>query len=191
LGINRSVLESIVNICDQTDLLHLDCKNLLSQMLEKDPLKRASMSDIMSHPWMLKGFGHKPDIYLPDRTPLELPLDPKVIQRMQDLGFGSSEHTTSQLQNLLTSKEYQQSHYQQTIHVNKHAVLSKVEPKNCCFSFLNRKRDAKHSSVDIASEVVPNPINSFDPLISVYFLVREKMQREQEKEQGESCKVKT
>jgi serine/threonine protein kinase KIN1/2 len=40
-----------------SDLANIDCKNLLGRMLVKDPSHRASLQEVMSHPWMMKGLG--------------------------------------------------------------------------------------------------------------------------------------
>lgn len=63
-------------------------------MLVTDPKQRASLAEIMVHPWMNKGFNAPPENYLPVREPLQLPLDQEVIEKMTGFDFGPP--TTSQ-----------------------------------------------------------------------------------------------
>ncbi|CAG8612712.1 6644_t:CDS:2, partial [Scutellospora calospora] len=47
--------------------LSSDCKHLLSRMLVTNPMYRATLAEVMSHPWMNKGFDGPPENYLPSR----------------------------------------------------------------------------------------------------------------------------
>ena len=76
-------------------------------MLVTDPRQRATLSEIMNHTWMTKGFNAPPENYLPIREPLQLPLDPVIIQKMTGFDFGPPEFITSQLTKVLESEEYQ------------------------------------------------------------------------------------
>ena len=63
----------------RSDLTHMtECKHIMSRMLVTDPKARATMQEVMTHPWMTKGFNGPPDNYLPAREPLSSPLDPGV-----------------------------------------------------------------------------------------------------------------
>ena len=75
-------------------------------MLVTDPKQRATLQEIMNHPWMTKGFGSPPENYLPVREPLTLPLDPTVIQAMTGFDFGPPETIQAQLTEVLESQEY-------------------------------------------------------------------------------------
>ena len=57
-------------------------------MLVVDPKERATLSEILNHPWMTKGFNSAPENFLPQREPLQLPLDPLVIEKMQGFPIG-------------------------------------------------------------------------------------------------------
>ena len=74
-----------------------ESKNLIARMLTTNPADRASLHEIMNHPWMTKGFNSPPDNYLPIRKPLQLPLDPTVIDRMTGFNFGSPESITAEI----------------------------------------------------------------------------------------------
>ena len=61
-------------------------------MLVVDVKERATLQEIMSHPWMTKGFNGPPDNFMPHRDPLQLPLDPVVINKMQGFDFGPANY---------------------------------------------------------------------------------------------------
>ena len=84
-----------------------DCKHLLSRMIEVNPLQRATLSEIMSHPWMMKDHHAPEPNYLPKRTPLSASdLDPAVIERMTGFEFGSPQDIHQQLLSVLRSESY-------------------------------------------------------------------------------------
>lgn len=67
-------------------------------MLVTDPKQRASLTEIMNHPWMNKGYNTPPENYLPNREPVQLPLDNDVVEKMTGFDFGPPEYITSQLE---------------------------------------------------------------------------------------------
>ncbi|TPX32893.1 hypothetical protein SmJEL517_g04049 [Synchytrium microbalum] len=79
-----------------------ECKHLISRMLVTHPGQRASMLEVKSHPWMVKGYDGAPDNYLPHRVPLTLPLDSEVIDRMKGFEFGSSEYIRTVIEEQVT-----------------------------------------------------------------------------------------
>ena len=150
-------------------------------MLVTDPRQRASLSEIMNHPWITKGFNTPPENYLPPREPLQLPLDPSVIEKMTGFDFGPSDLITSQLTKIIESEDYQ------------HAVdISSREPpahnpgnekRRGVFDFYKRRssttsRDTLTNTSAEAVQLGLDPVNAFSPLISIYYLVREKQERE-------------
>src|ERR1700733_12322350 len=90
-------------------LFYLECRNLIHKMLQTDPQQRVSLSEIMNHPWITKGFNTPPENYLLHREPLQLPLDAEVIDKMTGFDFGTSEYITTQLTNVIQSDEYQRA----------------------------------------------------------------------------------
>jgi len=158
-----------------------ECRNLISRMLVTDPRQRASLSEIMNHPWITKGFNTPPENYLPPREPLQLPLDPSVIEKMTGFDFGPSDLITAQLTKIIESEDYQ------------HAVdMSSREPpahnqgnekRRGVFDFYKRRssttsRDTLSNPSAEAVQLGLDPVNAFSPLISIYYLVREKQERE-------------
>lgn len=167
-----------------TDSLPEECRNLLSRMLVTEPKNRASLLEIMTHPWLLKGFSGPPENYLPHREPLTLPLDPTVIDGMTGFEFGSSEVITAQLTKLIGSEDYQMAVKQAL----RDAPSSSAYPdRKKTFAFDFYKRRASTSSKDtlinpsseaLAPYTTTDPVNAYNPLVSVYYLVREKLERD-------------
>ncbi len=146
-----------------------------------DPRSRASLSEIMNHPWLTKGFNTPPENFLPHREPLKLPLDPQVIEKMTGFDFGPAEYIVTQLTKIIESEEYQQAvrlaNQKNQIHT------PEVERKRGVFEFYKRRnsstsRDALTNPSVEALQLGSDPTNAFNPLISVYYLVREKQERE-------------
>ncbi|KAH0544092.1 hypothetical protein FGG08_001710 [Glutinoglossum americanum] len=170
-------------LVDYPQWLSAECKNLISRMLVTDPRQRASLHEIMNHPWMCKGFSGPPENYLPRREPLQLPLDPQVIQGMTGFDFGSTELITAHLTRVVESEEYQ-SAVRAT--AREHSVQAPSAEKKRGFPGLDFYRRRNSSSKDAltnpSAEGFPqlgsDPTNAFSPLISVYYLVREKQERD-------------
>ena len=61
-------------------------------MLVTNPAARAPLSEVLSHPWMLRGFRGPPDSHLVHREPLRADeLDRNVIKGMKGFEFGTEE----------------------------------------------------------------------------------------------------
>lgn len=156
----------------------------MSRMLVTDPKQRASMQEVMNHPWMVKGHGGSPDNYLPAREPLQLPLDPEVIHAMQGFNFGSPDAITAQLTKIIESEEYQQALrlYQREKEL---APPVRDGEKKRAFGFdFYKRRNSSHSRDTLtgpssdALQLGQDPFNAFSPLLSIYYLVREKQDKE-------------
>ena len=151
-------------------------------MLVTDPSQRASLSEIISHPWMTKGFGGAPENYVPPRKPLQLPLDPAVIQKMDGFDFGSADGIESQLTKIIESEDYQRA----IKNVERRGAMPspEIERKRGVFDFYKRRnsttsRDTLTTSSSEAVQLGADPINAYSPLISIYYLAKEKIEREQ------------
>jgi serine/threonine protein kinase KIN1/2 len=159
----------------------LECRNLIHKMLQTDPHQRISLNEIMNHPWITKGFNSPPENYLPHREPLQLPLDKEVVEKMTGFDFGTPEYITSQLTNVIQSEDYQRA---LRYAARKTQVQTpEAEKKRGVFDFYRRRnsissRDTLTNPSSEAIQLGLDPINAFSPLISVYYLVREKMERE-------------
>ncbi|MCJ1403285.1 serine/threonine-protein kinase KIN2 [Xylographa trunciseda] len=168
-------------IVDYPAWLSAECKNLISRMLVTDPKQRATLSEIMNHPWITKGFNTPPENYLPHREPLQLPLEDSVVQKMTGFDFGSSEYITKELNRVIESDEYQSA-----VRSSARDSLNNTtsgEKKRGVFDFYKRRnsttsRDTLPNMSAEAVQLGSDPVNAFSPLISIYYLVREKQERE-------------
>jgi hypothetical protein len=151
-------------------------------MLVTDPKQRASLAEIMSHPWMNKGFSAPPENYLPHREPLQLPLDQEVIEKMTGFDFGSPDYITAQLTKVLESDDYQHA-VRLNFREQQQPVTNHAERKRGVFDFYKRRnsaasRDTLSAPSAEAVQLGNDPLNAYSPLISTYHLVKEKLDRE-------------
>jgi len=133
------------------------------------------MSEIQQHPWMMKGFDARPTSFIPRREPLHLPLDTEVVSKMAEFGFGSPDQITQELESTLRSEDYRQ--WGLTFGYHLAAQTSKPERKCKVFGFFKRWSDVSLTSSTELREVYDPPCS---PLISIYYLVREKLERERQ-----------
>lgn len=152
-------------------------------MLVTDPKQRATLQEIMNHPWMLKGFGSPPENHLPHREPLQLPLDEDVIIAMTGFDFGPPDIIRRQLTDVLESEEYQRAC--RVAQREREAMQPKESEKKRGFGFDFYKRHSSTNSRDTLTmpsveglQLGNDPTNAYHPLISVYYLVREKQERD-------------
>jgi hypothetical protein len=137
----------------------------------------------MSHPWMIKGFGSPPENYLPTREPLQLPLDPNVIQAMTGFDFGPPELIQAQLTEVIESQAYFRA-----VRLAMHEKENQGPPRDpekkrgFGFDFYKRRNSQSRDTLTAPSseglQLGSDPVNAFHPLISVYYLVREKQDRD-------------
>ncbi|KAL8729812.1 MAG: hypothetical protein Q9181_004870 [Wetmoreana brouardii] len=168
-------------VVDYPTWLSNECRNLISRMLVTDPKQRASLVEILNHPWITKGFNSPPENYLPHREPIQLPLDPEVVEKMTGFDFGSSEFITRELTKVISSEEYQAAvrlNAREQLH---HAASG--DKKRGVFDFYKRRssissRDTLPNTSAEAVQLGSDPVNAFSPLISIYYLVKEKKERE-------------
>lgn len=155
-------------------------------MLVTDPKQRATMQEVMVHPWMIKGSGVPPENHLPHREPLTLPLDPEVIAEMTGFSFGPPEAIKAQLAKIIESEDYQRA----VRLLQKERELSpppKDIEKKRGFGFDFYKRRGSGNSRDTLTapsseglQLGADPLNAFSPLVSIYYLVREKQDRKRQ-----------
>ncbi len=160
-----------------------ECKNLISRMLVTDPRQRATLNEIMHHQWITKGFNAPPENYLPHREPLQLPLDPQIIEKMTGFDFGPADYVTRELTKVLSSEEYHHAVRNNARELAAHTMG--YEKKRGVFDFYKRRNSttSRENVANSSSEAVQlgsDPINAFSPLISIYYLVREKQDRERQ-----------
>ncbi|KAK9366531.1 kinase-like domain-containing protein [Lipomyces kononenkoae] len=183
--------------------LSAECKNLLSRTLVVDPKARATLPEIINHPWMLKGYDGPQDSYIPNRRPLMLPLDKEVIKGMHGFEFGSDERIEADLTAVIESPEYQaacQAWYKNEANsiasghfngflptgpffdTNSANSAHSSSRKKSAFAFDFYKRRQSNASSSSSQETLsdgklPDPTNAYHPLISIYYLVHEKQER--------------
>ncbi|KAJ5135673.1 Oligopeptide transporter OPT superfamily [Penicillium bovifimosum] len=167
--------------------LTAECRHIISRMLVTDPKQRASLAEIMNHPWMNKGFGAPPENYLPHREPLQLPLDQEVIEKMTGFDFGPPDYITAQLTKVLESDDYQHA-VRLNLREQQQPVANHAERKRGVFDFYKRRnsaasRDTLSAPSAEAVQLGNDPLNAYSPLISTYHLVKEKLDRER----SEAC----
>lgn len=150
-------------------------------MLVTDPKQRASLGEIANHVWMTKGFSSPPENYLPPREPLQLPLDPDVIKKMTGFDFGTTEYITTHLTKILQSDDYQRA-VRNSQRKQLPGQTTETEQKRGVFNFYKRRNSASRDTLtNPSNEAVhfgEDPVNAYAPMISIYYLVREKMERE-------------
>lgn len=137
-----------------------ECVLLLLRMLVVDPAKRASLDEVMNHPWMNKGYEHKVLLYLPKRTPLRLPLDPDIVKTIALFDLGLVALITDELTAVLTLVEYQMS----------------------CENWQKLADQGRDYALALNAHLLPDPTGGFHPLILIYFLVDEMKKRKKAKE---------
>lgn len=149
-------------------------------MLVTDPKQRASLTEIMNHPWMNKGYNGPPENYLPNREPVQLPLDSDVVDKMTGFDFGPPDYITGQLTNIIESEDYQNA----VSNYREQPPPSQPEKKRGVFDFYKRRNSASRDTLSNPSaEAVPlgnDPLNAYSPLLSIYQLVKEKLDRERQ-----------
>ncbi|KAJ5166797.1 uncharacterized protein N7482_005578 [Penicillium canariense] len=160
--------------------LTTECRHIISRMLVTDPKQRASLAEIMNHPWMNKGSNYPPENFLPHREPLRLPLDQEVIEKMTGFDFGPPDYITAQLTKTLESDEYQHA---VRLNFKEQHTPNQAEKKRGVFDFYKRRnsaasRDTLSAPSAEAVQLGNDPLNAYSPLVSVYHLVKEKLDRE-------------
>ncbi|CAK3961712.1 kinase kin1 [Lecanosticta acicola] len=158
-----------------------ECRGLIARMLTTNPQDRATLQEIMNHPWMTKGFSGPPDNYLPVRKPVQLPLDQSVIEKMTGFDFGDAETITGQLMKVIESEDYQRAVRLQE--KQKYQQPPETDTKRGVFNFYKRRssttsRDTLNTPSSEALQLGSDPVNAFHPLISIYYLAIEKQERE-------------
>lgn len=198
-------------------------------MLVTNPSARATLAEVLAHPWMVRNFAGPPDAHLVQREPLRSDeLERDVIRGMTGFEFGTEDDIEGRLVAILNSPKYRHAVdiferkrelarggkvLAPTESYTSFAALSgstsvdsfttsKEQPDSSSasvtkrsskrFSGLDfyRKKLFSSSSSPPTSPItkveapppeikeIPDPTRGFHPLISIYYLVREKLERE-------------
>ncbi len=157
-------------VVEYPSILSTDCKSILSRMLVTNPAHRATVSELIVHPWMNKGYDGPVDNYLPDRLPLSLPVDMEVVRGMTGFEFGTETEIKQKLEDIINSEEYQKAAKTlaertekiQRNHKNTH-VSSRFSPH----TILTKK------SFSLPNDDPQSIPAAYHPLVSIYYLVKE------------------
>ncbi|KAG1758736.1 hypothetical protein EDD22DRAFT_909065 [Suillus occidentalis] len=207
--------------------LSAECKHLLSRMLVTNPAVRASLTEVLEHPWMTRGFSGPPESHMVHRDPLRPDdLDKQVIRGMKGFEFGTDEEMERNLRKVLESDGYiravqawdrkrggrnganhrfEFSNSSLAISFDGSATNayknestmspSKKSKRFSGFDFYRRKLFSPSSSPPATPSHSPptsqsllsigdgtrdplDPTQGFHPLVSMYYLSREKLERE-------------
>ena len=154
-----------------------------------DASKRATLTEIAQHLWITKGDGPIEN-YFPTRLPLTLPLDDDVIRGMNGFEFGTEGDIRQHLTSIVQSSAYVKAceQYQRMLEAATSSAVAEKSEKRKAFSleFYKRKSTAspgpwaENGVTSATSLQFDDPTNAFDPLLSVYYLVREKQERDRQ-----------
>ncbi|WWC57895.1 uncharacterized protein I303_100430 [Kwoniella dejecticola CBS 10117] len=183
--------------CEYPAWLSADCKHLLSRMLVTNPAERATLTEVLSHPFLTKGYDGPPDSCLIHREPLRAEeVDWEIVNMMQGFTFGSTDQIYDDLRAVLTSDAYLAcvAQYEarkdrrkgpamstSSMDVSSNVTESPKKKRFSGFDFAKKKlfKEEKKVEEPVVKEKEPlDPTRGFDPLISIYFLAREKVERE-------------
>lgn len=151
----------------------------MSKIFVVNPSERITLSAIRSHPWMNKGFDEPVQNYLPHRQPL-VAIDPSIVQGMQGFGLGSSIEIQTRLEKIISSKEYQAAaaqideNYQKRLSTNE-IMASRPRWRRRLSSSSRIKHQEKDDFWFLPA--------MYDPLVSIYYLVKERREAEERKQQ--------
>lgn len=136
-----------------------ECVSLLSRMLVVDPLHRATVKEVMRHPWMCRGYDGPPQSYLPYREPLQLPLDIDVVRQLTSLELGSEERILTELTTLLSSDQY----------VSDCRIWNRLHSMS--------QSDDQFIDTQFNQYDYRDPTDGYHPILSMYFLASEAKRR--------------
>jgi serine/threonine protein kinase len=69
--------------------LKLDAKHLISRLITVNPKDRATLQEVMAHPWVNEGYNYPPPNYIPERPAIQNPslLSKDTINRLLIFGY--------------------------------------------------------------------------------------------------------
>ena len=192
-------------------------------MLITNPGVRATLAEVLSHPWMILGFNGPPDLHMLHREPLHADqLDHQVIRGMTGFEFGSEQDIEKALVTILESEEYigAVQHWERKRNIGGHgkdgsrwgdhsnsslslsfdsnassrgdpltpseeakryavsASMSTRRVSPMAHSPFNSENHLSHPSLNEPNCEPLDPTSGYHPLLSMYYLAREKLERE-------------
>ncbi|CAI4046052.1 hypothetical protein SKDZ_12G1460 [Saccharomyces kudriavzevii ZP591] len=171
---------------DYPSHLSIEAISLLTRMIVVDPLKRATLKNVVDHPWMNRGYDFKTPSYVPNRVPItpEM-LDEQVLKEMYRLEFiDDIEDTRRSLIQLATEREYTRLSQEYWDRLSNSKVLSSCSNNNYLNSTANQNlihTQVSNSQLQNGSNEPDNnfedPTLAYHPLLSIYHLVSEMIAR--------------
>jgi hypothetical protein len=138
---------------------------------------------------MLKGFLASPENFIPHRTALKLPLDAGVVQemsRMTSLNLGLAQSISEKLCGIVESRDYRMA-AKATSDVDISSEDASIDTlkapsKRSMFHFCRRRKQENRPAPQFN---LVGDLAGFHPLVSIYHLTREKIERERDAMSGE------
>ncbi|KAI8333881.1 kinase-like domain-containing protein [Chlamydoabsidia padenii] len=149
--------------------LSKDCVDLLSKILVVDPRKRLTLTAVINHPWMKKGYEEAIHSNIPQRQVLEK-VDMDIVKGMHGFGLGDEKLIKSKLDRLIKTPEYKQA-------VSKIEQNQQLEWQRQHQIPIPRWRRSITPTNKKAIQTDDDPLSlpaMYDPLLSIYYLVKER-----------------
>ncbi|KAI9255582.1 kinase-like domain-containing protein [Phascolomyces articulosus] len=149
------------------DHLSKDCVDLLTKILVVDPKRRATLSQVRSHPWMNKGHDDPIQNHIPHRQALDS-IDMDIVAGMGGFGFGEPKDIYTKLESLIAKSEYRNAASQIDHNYQQNLLNQGYSSKPRWRRSLKSKRS---SQVQDDPQSLPA---MYEPLVSIYYLAKEK-----------------
>ncbi|GAN06410.1 hypothetical protein MAM1_0122d05892 [Mucor ambiguus] len=162
---------------DYPDHLGKDCLDLLSKIFVVDPNRRITLSAIQSHPWMNKGYEEPIRNYLPHRQPLEH-IDMDIVNGMDGFGLGSPQEIADKLQRIISSAAYQTA----ALKIDQNFQKKASDDQSLASKPRWRRTLSTRKKTVVQDDFQSLPA-MYDPLVSIYHLVKERRESDQRKKQ--------
>ncbi|CDH55065.1 serine threonine protein kinase [Lichtheimia corymbifera JMRC:FSU:9682] len=169
------------------DHLSKDCVDLLTRVLVVDPKRRATLSQVINHPWMNKGYDDPVTNYIPHRQALES-IDMDVVEGMGGFGFGDPRDIYASLEHIIANSDYQKAasrvdqNYQHQLHYQQQQSSKPRWRRSLRSPSTRRNASSQHQQQHAMDDPQSLPA-MYDPLVSIYYLVKEKKEFDQRQQQ--------
>lgn len=142
-----------------------------------NPKERITLSGIQAHPWMNKGYEEPVRNYLPHRQPLES-IDMEIVNGMHGFGLGSPEEIHQKLQRIVSSSAYQVAALKIDQNFQKKASDDRTLASRPKWrrTLSTRRKTQMHDDFQSLPAM-------YDPLVSIYYLVKERKESDERKKQ--------
>ena len=164
-------------MCHKILTKYIDCLDLLSKIFVVDPSRRITLSAIQSHPWMNKGYEEPIRNYLPHRQPLEH-IDMDIVNGMDGFGLGNPQEITEKLQKIISSAAYQTA----ALKIDQN-YQKKASDDQSLASKPRWRRTLSTRKKTVMQDDFQSLPAMYDPLVSIYYLVKERRESDQRKKQ--------